>query len=714
MTVSGLDDLVASFTRAIRAMGYYDSDHPVFQATRRTAHEALMAAIGREHRLTLASTGRELLVQAEQTRLNDAPSQTLARTMFELGVVALRLHTTTNEQSLGALMQLFAERPERVRTAGGAAVVLRRREALGVDVLEVDFGALFSGQGVDLGALVQGDPIATAALRQILSFREGGAGSEHDVSVRLESIGGPDSLGAFLDDLLEEAGPEALPGASGHITCDDLADQAVQAYLRSQEVEEDATTQTDALLAQSAAALSAALVRLSPDGRFALLRRLAGHREDAPSRDAAAARVGAQVQDNIIISAVAAALVGQDGDPDAVRAVGDLVRRLRPIEAERRSLLESVDGDMAAAGCAIDGVLWQQMQARAYGDGGLGMLEVKLQAHRERLAQCAQSRLRGALAACEGQDVLHTFAPQVIENGAVRTWVEVLKYPCSLQEDSLTAVQALIVDLYLQGAFDESVELLAALAVHGEQSGGAPALQRVRVLLESKGGPRWSKALLARSDVPGSVMADLLLRTLDEPLDARTQTQVIERLAQLGTGQVWALAQREMVEVSPARARSLMQVAFRVNEQLGLKVTRAALKGPTLAVKTRVIRTLVDHPTREVIALLAHTAGWKGERYTHSLLQLKGDDQRHTHRLQLAAIGALGMSKSPLAVRPLLDLCTRVGLFSDEVGEAVQIGAAQALLTNGTPAADRALEEIQNHKKRGVRDIARRVLKGRR
>ncbi|CAN0533382.1 unnamed protein product, partial [Laminaria digitata] len=126
------------------------------------------------------------------------------------------------------------------------------------------------------------------------------------------------------------------------------------------------------------------------------------------------------------------------------------------------------------------------------------------------------------------------------------------------------------------------------------------------------------------------------------------------------------------------------------------------------------LRSLVAHPKREVIALLAHTAGWKGERYTHSLLQLRGDAQRHTHRLQLDAIGALGLSKSPLAVRPLLDLCTRVGLFSDELNEAVQIGAAQALLTNGTPAADRALEEIQNHKKRGVREIARRVLKGRR
>jgi len=713
MTEHGLEELVASFTRAIRAMGYYDGDHPVFQSTRRAAHEALSAAMGQAQSLTLASTGRELLVDVEQ-RLNDPPSQTLAHTMFELGVVALRLHHSADERALGTLMQLFAERPERVRTAGGAGSVLRHREARGIEVLEVDFGALFSSQGVDLGALVQGDPVATGALRQILRFREGGTGVQQAVVVRLENIAGPDSLGAFLDDLLDEADPEALPGATGHITCDDLADQAVQAYLRSQAVDEHATTQTDALLAKSAAALSAALVRLSPDGRFALLRRLAGHREDEPLRDAAAARVGAHVQDNIIVSAVAAALVGQDGDPDAVRAVGDLVRRLRPIEAERRGLLESVDGDMAAAGCAIDGVLWQQMQARAYGDGGLGMLELQLQAHRERLAQCAQSRLRGGLSACAGQDVLHTFAPQVIENWAVRTWVEVLKHPCSLQEDSLTAVQALIVDLYLQGAFDESVELLAALAVHGQQSRGGEALQRVRVLLGSKGGPRWSKALLARQDVPGAVLADLLLRTLDELLDARSQAQVLDRLAGLGTAQVWALAQREMPGVSAARACSLVQVAFRVNEQLGLKVARAALKAPDLAVKTRVLRSLVAHPKREVIALLAHTAGWKGERYTHSLLQLRGDAQRHTHRLQLDAIGALGMSKSPLAVRPLLDLCTRVGLFSDEVSEAVQIGAAQALLTNGTPAADRALEEIQNHKKRGVRQIAQRVLKGRR
>lgn len=713
MTEHALAQLVRAFTRAIRAMGYYDANHPVFAATRKGAFDALRAARLNGGALTLGSSGRDLIVDAEGGRLDDQPSCTLAARMFDLGVVALGFGDSVTDEGLGILMQVLSERPERVRAAGGARALAQRRGAHGVAVFEVDFAALFAGSGVDLGALVQREPVATSALKEVLRLRQDAASSDAAISVRLDDIGGPESLGAFLDDLLQDADAEAVPGAKGHITCDDFADQAVQAFLRSQGPTEG-TTQTESTLAQSAAALSAALVRLSPDARFALLRRLAGQSEDEPERDAAAARVGAQIQDNIIVSAVAAALVGQQGDPDAVLAIGDLVRRLRPIEAERRSLLESVDSDMAVAGHAIDGVLWQQMQARAYGEGGLGMLLMPQERVQAGLVQYAQQRLRGQLAAVPGQDILHTWAPPVVENWTVSTWVEVLGSSARLKDSSVATVEGWVQDLLVQGAFDESGDLLAALARRSDRPDGEAALDAVRRLLGSRFGSRWSKALLMRRDVPERLAADLLLSALDELIDPQTEDRLLTRLAQMGAQDLWSVVQRELPAAGPRRAVYLVQASFRASEDLGFKAARNALKSAPVPVKKAVIRALAHLATRDVIALLAHVAGWKGDKYTQSLLNLRGEDERHTHRLQLDAIGALGLSRNALAVRPLLELCTTAKIFSDPNVEAVQIGAAQALLTNATAEASAALDQIANHKKRGVRDIARRVLAGRR
>ena len=201
---------------------------------------------------------------------------------------------------------------------------------------------------------------------------------------------------------------------------------------------------------------------------------------------------------------------------------------------------------------------------------------------------------------------------------------------------------------------------------------------------------------------------------LEEALEPKAQAWLVARLERLGPEALAALAQQELPLASPRRATFLVEAAFGVEPGLGLRVARAALKVGDVKVKTQVIRSLVEHPSTEVVALLAHVAGWKGDKYTTALLGLSGESTRWAHRLQLAAVGALGLTKSPVAARPLLDLCTRGKLFSDQATEDLQIGAAQALLTNGSPEASRALDEIANHKKRAVRDIARRVIAGRR
>lgn len=704
--------LVRAFTRAIRAMGYYDASHPVFAATRKEAFEALQGLWVDRDVFTLGGAGRHLVVDEAGSALVDEPSRALATRMFEAQVVALRLHLDITERDLGALMRVLAERPERVRAAGGAQAVMHKWGARGVEILEVDFGALFSGEGTDLGPLVDGDPVAIIALKEVLRFKEGRADDEDALSVRLEGLATPESLGSFLDELLDEAGPAVVQGGSGHLTSDDVADRAVQAYLRQQERLAKGPD-PEQVLARSADALSAALVRLAPEARFALLRRLAGERDEDLERDAAAARLGSRLEDGLIASAVAAALLGQGGDPDAVRAVGDLVRRLRPIQADRQSLLESLDSDMASAGQPIDGILWQHLQARAYQESGLGMLELDAGERGPALARLAQDRLRGSAREAEGQDILHTTAAVVVENWTVRTWVAVLRAAGRLKEAALQEVERLIVDLDVQGASDEAVMLLAALArrVELEDRGAQEAVRRI---LASERGTRLSRALLMRPDVPDAVVGELLLAALEEVLEPKAQAWLVARLERLGPEALAALAQQELPLASPRRATFLVEAAFGVEPGLGLRVARAALKVGDVKVKTQVIRSLVEHPSTEVVALLAHVAGWKGDKYTTALLGLSGESTRWAHRLQLAAVGALGLTKSPVAARPLLDLCTRGKLFSDQATEDLQIGAAQALLTNGSPEASRALDEIANHKKRAVRDIARRVIAGRR
>lgn len=706
-------ELVRGFTRSIRAMGYYDASHPVFVAARKEAFDALQGLWAERDALTLGGAGSHLVVDEAGATLVDEPSRALATRMFEAQVVALRLHREVTERDLGHLMRVLAERPERIRAAGGAQAVLQKWGTRGLEVLEVDFGALFSGAGSDLAPLVGGDPVAIVALKEVLRFKEARSADEEALAVRLEGLATPESLGAFLDELLDAAGPAVVHGGSGVLTSDDVADRAVQAFLRQQERLARAPA-PEALLGRSADALSAALVRLAPEARFALLRRLAGERDEDPLRAEAAARVGARLEDGVIASAVAAALLGQGGDPDAVRAVGDLVRRLRPIQDERRSLLESLDHDMAAAGQPIDGVLWQQLQARAYEESGLGVLSLEVEGRAPALALFAQERLRGVHPSCAGQDVLHTTAAPVVENWTMRTWVAVLRGGGRLREGSLAEVERMVLDLDAQGAGDEAVMLLAALSRRTDREDGAPALAAVRRVLDSERGVRLSRALVLRPDVPGAVVGDLVLSALEEAVEPRAQAWLTGRLQALGADDLVALAQRELPAASARRAGALLEAAFGLDPKVGLKVARLALKTVDLRVKGHVIKGLVEHPSSDVVALLAHVAGWKGDKYTVALLGLSGEGLKWSHRLQLAAVGALGLGKSPLAVGPLLELCTRSKLISDAEAEALQIGAAQALLTNGTPEASKALDEIAQHKKRAVREIARRVLAGRR
>src|SRR3990167_2207988 len=101
-----LDPIVrvaSALVRAIRAMGYYDVGHPVFQASEREAHQRVLEALGHLPLLTIGSAGSHLVVDEEGAVSDDEPSRALAYRMFKLCIVAIRFFADVRPSDLGGL-----------------------------------------------------------------------------------------------------------------------------------------------------------------------------------------------------------------------------------------------------------------------------------------------------------------------------------------------------------------------------------------------------------------------------------------------------------------------------------------------------------------------------------------------------------------------------------------------------------------------------------
>ena len=708
-----LADVVAAFIRSIRAMGYYDENHPVFEATRREAHAALRTAFLTQSLVTLGCGGHHLLIDEAGGILNDPPAVSLAHRMFENAVVAIRLHPEVRVEDLGALMQVLAEREDRVRSAGGVARVLQQQGAYGIDVIEVDIDALFSGRQDDLSGLAANDPVVELALKALLRFRdqEQSTGSE-ELQISLERVGSPDSLGDFLDDLLGQAEPGVVAGAAagGSLTGDDLADFASQAYLRTHDQLFQSGAPTDEIAA-SAEMLSNALVRLSPDARFSLLRKLAGGEDTSLDQQAAAQNLGARLDDGLVTSAIASALFDQQGDPATVRAIGNLIRRIRPVEAERQRLLSEVDHDMRGLGRPIDGVLWQEMQSRAFENSALGLLEMSLDKTRDTLKEYAQARRTGRLPPVFGQDVLHTVDANVVGYWTTHALVDVLDSAGRLGTGAVESCRLQLERLDESGATDECMLLLQAMMRRTEQDEDSDLATVLINLLDGPQGPKWSLMLLQHDGQPNQMTGDILLSALDRPGDRAYKSALIDRLARFDRQGMVRLTARFSSRITPLQAQGLVLAALQNEIGLGVKIARLLLRSPTGRVREVVLKALVDRPERDIVALLAHVAGWKSDKHTKALLGLDGTEPRGVaHRMQLVAIGALGLTHSGLAARPLFDILVRSRMFNDREQDDLRVAAIQALRTNASPEATQALRDALQHKKRIIRDTVRRVL----
>ncbi|MEO1334165.1 MAG: hypothetical protein AAFV29_00920, partial [Myxococcota bacterium] len=487
----------------------------------------------------------------------------------------------------------------------------------------------------------------------------------------------------------------------------------------------------------------------------------------AGEQEAAIQDLGKHIDDRQVTSAIAAALFDQRGDPATVRAIGNLIRRIRPVEAERHRLLSDVDNDMRAQGRPIDGVLWQEMQSRAFENNALGLLEMSLHQTRQSLRECALARRSDQVAPVAGQDVLHTVDSRVIDYWTTYALADLLEVPSDPQESgfdvrpdaptgplpagsqmptgslpvganmptgplaptgshastgsfgrmvrlgpgAIEACRLQLERLDQTGATDECMLLLQAMMRRSDVESESELSEVLIGLLESPEGPKWSRRLLRHEGRPTQMMGEILLNALDRPGDRTFKSNLIDRLARFDREGLIRLTARFGPNASPLQAQSLVLAALRLEAAVGVRIARMLLRNPTLRVREVVLKTVVERPDREVVALLAHVAGWKGEKFTKSLLGADVADSRSTlHRIQLAAVGALGLTRNGLAAKPLLDILVRSKIFNDRDQEELRVAAAMALRTNATAEAQLALREASQHRKRVIRETVQRVM----
>jgi hypothetical protein len=616
-----------------------------------------------------------------------------------------------------------------VRAAGGAAQLLAGARAAGVELVEVDFGAVFAGSRADLAPLIGSDPIVERALMEVLRFREGAPDEGEALEINLDQLASAESLGGFLDELIEAAEPGVrreddrdrpkrpgqgpLLGKRGtrSLDIDEVAELAADAFFANQD-----RLDGEQELVRSAQVLADALVRLTPQARFALLRRLAGQEgADQPGQADALGRLASSIEPPMLIDALAGALFAEGEDSEVVKAVGNVLRRLRPVEAERADLLGLLDRAMSDRGKPMGGMLWQEVQARALEQQGLGMLELNLGEAKLALSGHAEARRRGRLKAIPGQEVLSAIDGPALDPPAAVVLIEVLRDRRELHAGTFKAAQALIESLEQQGQEQEAMELLGALVDRAEIAPAPLLSEIVQGLLGGPQGERRSMALV-RSGYAGRsrLMAEVLLRAIEGADNRRLRDELLDRLSRFEPETLEALGEL-LIDATPVRISLAIQAGRRAASSVALSLARAALKNPHGRAKDVALKSLIDLPSGPAIALLGAAAGAKGEEGSRRILHLPASPQndRRLLEMQLVAVGALGLTRVAEAVPPLVALLTRTSLISNRTEEDLRAEAARALATNGSPEAMQVLAAGAQHKKKNIREACERALASR-
>lgn len=727
--------LVRSLSRALRALGYYDAGHPVIVQTLKDAAEAVRRLAGAGRALTLAGAGASLVYDASLPPLTDEPARILADALFQRSVIALRLEGAAGVAELTALLSPLAEAPDRVRLAGGVAALVAASRVASVVVLELDFGAVFAGDRHSLPPELAQDPVVSRAIKEVLRFEQDRGKTGDAVKVDFAALADVESLGSFLDDLVDLSEPAARsprdPGRARpppakslltaesrgrdlSISVDEVADLAAEAYLENQR-QQGARGAREAELVAGAQAMADALVRLSPEGRFALLRRLAGA-DGAGDRqeEAAVQRLGQRLDGGLVVEAVAAAISADGAESEVAQAVGNLVRRLFPVESERRRVLGALDHERRRAGQPLSGSLWQELQSRALAEPRLGMLELDLVAPKRKLVANAQARRRGRVPHVQGQEVLAATGPAALLPAMAELLVAALRDKRELGAATL-AGGARVVDELEQAGHEARADLILDALLARADSAPSAALDEAigRLLGGPRGGARTLR--LVRTDLGGSskLRGELLLRGMDEAPDKAARAELMQRLARFDPRTLELLGEG-LVDAPPARVAALLQVVVRVDARTAVAVARSALKSGSVRTKEIALKAMIEVAQGPALALLGMAAGAKGDDVARRLLVLGAEvPERRLQELQLVATSALGLTRSAEAVPHLITLLTRQSLLTSRFAEEQRVEAARALAANGTREAAQVLRAGAEHKKKNVREACERALKGR-
>ncbi|MEW6776447.1 MAG: hypothetical protein AB1405_09150, partial [Bdellovibrionota bacterium] len=499
------------------------------------------------------------------------------------------------------------------------------------------------------------------------------------------------------------------------LSAEEIADLASEAFLGNQQ-QMAAQPGSKAALVDSAKVLTRTMARLSPEARFALLRRLAGSDEATSAAVSAGPAVGNLSQtlpDNLIADALCGALSSPENDPETVEAIGNLLRRLKPIESERQKLLEQVDKNLQQQGRKVDGVIWQEIQSRSLKKNGLGMLELGYRENLDRLIEYAQARIQQKDGPPVVMQALAGLQLNVRTGRTAKLLQEILAEERSVNPALLAAARELLDSIEDSSADPSGVvsQFLGGLLRQAQgMDPSAPLPQMLKQMLSGQKGAQRTLWLAKTGTAKGLLLAEAILEALEMPLSTDLKRELLATLATVDAETFKAL-RTKLPDASPMRVYYIVQMAVRSNPLTGIPMLKLALRNRNLKAKEACLRAAGEYAHRDTVALLGSVAGAMGDEEAKKLVYVEegstGDEA--LRQLQRVAIEILGQMRSPLAVPALDSLLNRPGGFGSRNADAVRPVVAKALAVNATADAKRVLAAGKQSKNRAVREACEKV-----
>ncbi len=705
-------DVAAALGRCQRGAAFYEADHPAAVHQRRELELAVQAWHAQARGDTfIAAAGDGLLLTGLDQGIADESCKALAHALITRSVVGIKLKVPTTRHDLDELVACLGESDKRVRAAGGVTKVLAERNVKSVEIFEMDLDKLMAGGPVDNTGL---DPLLAKALSEILLLKQRDNRRGAAIELTLEKVTSPSSLGSLLDELIDGAAPgvadqppiksraqtalskTSLVGA----TADDLAEICTEAFGKVTGGE----NKNPEALAEAANVLSSALVRLSPKARFKLLEKLAAPGTD----DDGVAAVGRAVPNEIVLSAVAQAVMGEARDSQLAISIGNLLERLRPVERERQQLLDQLDDSARQAGRPLEGLFLQELNELSQ-QQSFGTLDLPIRETRDGLTQIAKLR---QTTGGQPEIVMRTFSTLRPENKffrSARLLCGMLQQERAVAAPTLAAVRGLLdavaVDPSLQSAGGAIILALWSRAIRdGPNSAAAQQLMEVAL---SRSGPDWCVELLRQlRGKSGADHATLLGDFVKAVLSIHTGETFRRALADGLQGldrSVLRVIERRVAEFSPLGAATLIARAGRDSPVAAVALTQAALRSPSADVKEAAVRVLAAFPAEDTFAFLRRLTGLDGDDKAVQALHAQKLPETLVLKLMRTAVDALGASRAPGAVPVLQELLLRTRVIGGAGFDKMRGPVARALSVNSTPAARAVLDEGKRSKNRAIR-----------